>query len=65
MAYLTEKYTTDDLLDCPFCGGRPKWHDGSSTKPYIRCEKCGMRTWGSFDTDKLRRAWNRRVTNDA
>ena len=58
--YLTAKLGTDDLLECANCGGEPEWRDGSSTKPYIRCKSCGMRTPSSNSYDKLRRIWNTR-----
>lgn len=50
-----------DLKDCPHCGGRAEFRDGSSTKPYIRCSGCGCRTHGSFDLKKLAAIWNMRV----
>lgn len=58
--YLTKGFDPSDLLPCPFCGGEAEWRDGSSTKPYIRCKECGMRTGGSSACDKLKTAWNRR-----
>jgi DNA-directed RNA polymerase subunit RPC12/RpoP len=63
--YLTENLGTSDLLPCANCGGEAEWRDGSSTKPYIRCKKCGMRTWGSYNYNGLRRAWNRRPSETA
>lgn len=58
--YRTKDNPTDDLLPCAHCGGDAEWRDGSSTRPYIRCKKCGMRTGSSYDYDKLRDIWNRR-----
>lgn len=63
--FLTRKLDTRDLLPCAHCGGEAEWRDGSSTKPYIRCSKCGMRTFNSYNYDRLRRAWNRRPDNSA
>lgn len=59
MSYLTK--TPYGLLPCPHCGGEAEARDGSSTRPYIRCKSCGCRTGSSYDTDKLKEAWNRRV----
>ena len=62
--YLTEKDSTDNLLPCGNCGGEPEWRDGSSTAPYIRCKKCGMRTPSSRSNgyqERLTAIWNRRV----
>lgn len=55
---------TDNLLPCANCGGEPEWRDGSSTRPYIRCKKCGMRTPSSGRRDyvaHLTCIWNRRA----
>lgn len=62
--YLTKGFDPSDLKPCPFCGGEAEWRDGSSTKPYIRCKGCGMRTGGSSACDKLKAAWNRRPAHD-
>lgn len=62
--YLTKRFDAGDLLPCPFCGGEAEWRDGSSTKPYIRCRECGMRTGGSYACDKLKAKWNRRATHN-
>ena len=59
--HLTRFLPTDDLLPCGNCGGEAEWRDGSSTRPYIRCKQCGMRTGSSNDFFKLKLVWNRRV----
>ena len=52
---------SEKLKPCPFCGGEAEFRGGSSTTPYIRCKECGGRTMSSFDSAKLRAAWNRRA----
>lgn len=63
--HLTRFLPTDDLLPCAHCGGEAEWRDGSSTRPYIRCKKCGVRTGSSNDFWKLKHAWNKRVHDEA
>ena len=63
--YRTATLDTSDLLRCAHCNGEPEYRDGSSTRPYIRCKSCGMRTGSSYDYDKLRRVWNRRSVTAA
>lgn len=53
--------TLTELKPYPFCGGKAEFRDGSSTVPYIRCKKCGGRTMSSYNSAKLKAAWNRRV----
>lgn len=50
-----------ELKPCPFCGGEAEYRDGSSTTPYIRCNKCGGRTLSSYNREKLAEAWNKRA----
>lgn len=62
--YLTVRIDTSDLLKCAHCNGEPEFRDGSSTRPYIRCKSCGMRTGSSYDYDKLKKIWNCRSTSE-
>ena len=52
-----------DLKPCAHCGGKAEWHSGSSTKCYIKCSHCGIRTHGykSRPTQQLFEIWNRRI----
>lgn len=49
------------VLDCPFCGSKPKEGLGTFTKPYkIGCSICGISFCGTTRGEVLYR-WNRRV----
>lgn len=52
---------SDELKLCPFCGGKAEIREGSSTKPYIRCKRCGCRTGSSRYRGNLAKAWNARA----
>lgn len=52
---------SDELKSCPFCGGEAEMREGSSTKPYIRCKRCGCRTGSSRYRGNLAKAWNARA----
>lgn len=52
---------SDELKPCPFCGGEAEMREGSSTKPYIRCKRCGCRTGSSRYRGNLAKAWNARA----
>lgn len=52
---------SDKLKPCPFCGGEAEMREGSSTKPYIRCKRCGCRTGSSRYRGNLAKAWNDRA----
>ena len=51
----------ESLRPCPFCGGEAEMREGSSTKPYIRCKRCGCRTGSSRYRGNLAKAWNARA----
>lgn len=53
--------SSNDLKPCPFCGGNAEIRKGSSTKPYIRCNRCGCRTGSSRYRGNLAKAWNARA----
>lgn len=38
--------------------------EGSSTKPYVRCKRCGCRTGSSRYRGNLAKAWNARAAVD-
>ena len=52
---------SNELKRCPFCGGEAEMREGSSTKPYIRCKRCGCRTGSSRYRGNLAKAWNARA----
>lgn len=51
----------ESMRPCPFCGGEAEMREGSSTKPYIRCKRCGCRTGSSRYRGNLAKAWNARA----
>lgn len=55
---------SDELKLCPFCGGEAEMREGSSTKPYVRCKRCGCRTGSSRYRGNLAKAWNARAAVD-
>lgn len=52
------------MRPCPFCGGEAEMREGSSTKPYIRCKRCGCRTGSSRYRGNLAKAWNARAERE-
>lgn len=51
----------DELKPCPFCGGEAEMREGSSTKPYVRCKRCGCRTGSSRYRGNVAKSWNARA----
>jgi Lar family restriction alleviation protein len=59
----------DELLPCPFCGG--KAHEGyeeaysvDSSYEYVGCSKCTARilVWKRFGIDHAKSEWNKRIS---
>ena len=58
------------LLDCPFCGRKPKESKDNGMEVVIECENCGASIYRCINDEEIkkdymkrcRRAWNRRIT---
>lgn len=51
---------SDELMDCPFCGGKAKVRD-ASLGAYVFCTKCLCSTAGETNPAKAIAAWNKRA----
>ena len=59
---------SDNLMDCPFCGGKVRAVQNSHNQYYVVCNQCDCIWWAKSkypmeNTDKkmVINAWNRRV----
>lgn len=55
------KMTDNELLPCPFCGGKEITVGLKPTGYFAICNKCAVRTGQYFDENSVIKRWNTRT----
>ena len=60
---LVEENHMNELLPCPFCGGKPSiWQTGTKKHSFIECEKCNATSYYFVDEKEAIEKWNTRAS---
>lgn len=60
--YWLEMEAEEELLSCPFCGGKSTLYEIAGVKPHVQCNACRVSMYGDTRIEAIA-AWNRRTNN--